>query len=201
MSKSIKNTTQQFNTIKSQLTLVKDKSKQSDPIWLKLKGPSALDFKKLTDSNQKEQLTSISNLSYPNAKEIISSLNLEVPVIISEKIKTNSDSLLMKRCNSSPLFYNPYWTKQNYCLNKEIKPEIENIIEINREDKNKSFLINYLNLVIFFLLALFFLGFILIIWIKKSFKTKNCKETHCNINHTSKKGLEVINQNKGKSKS
>jgi hypothetical protein len=118
----------------------------------------------------------------------------------------------MKRNNSCPSLFNTsnlHWSlnqncncsSQNKPQTKEIKPETENIIEINQEEKNKSFITNYLNLVIFFLLALFFIGFIIIICIKKSSKAKNCKESHCNLIHTTKEGWAFINQNKGKSNS
>jgi hypothetical protein len=163
MHKLSKNTTQQFNTIKSQLTLVKDKSKNQNNLWLKIKGPSALDLKKFKDTNKEEQLVNITNLSYPDAKKLLSSLNLEVPTIPSG-IK-NFHSLPMKRCYSNPIFSQPYWVnKNNSCLDEQIKSEIkeENIIETVLEDKSKWFIVNYLKLIISFVLWMFFIGIIII---------------------------------------
>lgn len=218
MSNLNKNITLPLNTIKNQLTLVKDNSKSgNNQNYLYRFGKISPLFEKNKFLIEQENNQTIAPVKISAIDSNLSYLDLGIPVI-SKEIKTYNSSP-MKRNNTSPSLFNCsnyHWAMNKNCSSQnkpeinEIETQTENILNNNLEDKNKWFPTNYWKPIIFFVLELIFLGFMLIIWIKKSSssttpfsgsKAKNCKETHCSINHTSKKSLEVINQNKSKSKS
>jgi hypothetical protein len=217
MSNLNKTITLPLNTIKNQLTLVKDNTKsRNNQNYLYRFGKISPLFEKNKFLIEQENNQTIAPVKISAIDSNLSYLDLGIPAI-SKEIKTYNSSP-MKRNNTSPSLFNcsnSHWAMNKNCSSQN-KPEVnetetqtENILNNNLGDKNKWFITNYWKLTIFFVLGLFFLWFMLIIQIKKSSssttpfsgsKAKNCKETHCNLIHTTKEGWDIINQNKISSK-